>query len=79
LPINRSKPVNGKPKVEKIRYGDLRKHEHSYLYYATGGPREPEQIICGDSSITVGGELYAALKRLRKPEEDRVMWIGTCK
>lgn len=35
----RSKPIIGKPKVLKIKWKDLPHHEHSYLYYMTGGLR----------------------------------------
>ena len=64
----------GKP--QKIKWGDLRNHEHSWMYYQRGGLRAPEQIKCNGVSITIGGELYSALKRLRKTETARVMWIG---
>lgn len=73
--ITKDKPFNGRPKVEKVKWKDFPRHEHSYMYYQQGGPRLPEQITCNEVPITIGGELCSALKRLRKPDADRVLWI----
>lgn len=71
-------PGNVRPQqVERVKWKDLRTHSQSYLYYEAGGERLPEDIRCSDHKITIGGELHSALKRLRKTDVDRIMWIGT--
>ena len=45
------------------------------LYYQAGGSHHRQAIICDGVEVLVGGELYAALKRLRDKDNPRVMWV----
>jgi hypothetical protein len=43
--INRANPTNVMPKVERVKWKDLPRHEHSYTYYMIGGPRGNYYIV----------------------------------
>jgi hypothetical protein len=58
------------------KFKELANHPHyQQLYYQTGGPRPPGQITCDDVELTIGGELYAALSRLRKTDQSLRIWV----
>lgn len=63
-------------KLEKLRFGDLKKHDdYIDLYFAAGGLRDPGQITCDGLHMPIGGELQSALRRLRLLDRPRVLWI----
>lgn len=45
------------------------------LYYQAGGTHHPQAVICDSMKLLVGGELFAALKRLRYGDRSRVLWV----
>ena len=63
-------------KSEKMRFGDLQDcWVYKTLYYAIGGHYRPGIMVCDGVEITLGGELYMALKRLRFADSSRVLWV----
>jgi Heterokaryon incompatibility protein (HET) len=44
------------------------------LSYVWGDPSNPVTIQCGDGTLRIGRSLHAALQRLRRSEESRVIW-----
>jgi Heterokaryon incompatibility protein (HET) len=62
--------------VRKVRFCDLVDYpDYENTYYASGGPRKPGRITIDEVEVDVGGELYAALKRLRSGEEPLALWV----
>ena len=45
------------------------------MYHGAGGYYRPGIMICDVIEITIGGELYMALKRLRFADSKRVLWV----
>lgn len=45
------------------------------LFYQAGGTQHRQAVICDGTEVLIGGELYAALKRLRYEDKPRVLWI----
>ena len=61
---------------EKMRFGDLAdREEYINLYHRVGGYYRPGIVVCDGIEITIGGELYMALKRLRFANSKRVLWV----
>jgi hypothetical protein len=49
--------------------------EYEALSYEWGEPVGTHPIYCGDKILKVTSNLLAALKRIRRPQEARLMWI----
>lgn len=69
-------PIGAKTESRTLHFQDLI-HNPLYenLYYQSGGSRAPGSITCNGVDMTVGGELYSALRRLRKEDEDLRIWV----
>lgn len=67
-----SKPATS----EKIKFSELRYHPHAWhMYYSQGGSYPPKVILCDNHHVEIGGELFVALKHLRREEGARVLWV----
>jgi hypothetical protein len=49
--------------------------KYEALSYVWDQLPETKHIICNDTPFPVTGNLHAALRRLRRPNESRVLWI----
>ncbi|KAE9367241.1 HET-domain-containing protein, partial [Stipitochalara longipes BDJ] len=49
--------------------------KYEALSYVWGQSTEQKQIMCNGTPFPVTGNLRAALRRLRRPDESRVLWI----
>ena len=45
------------------------------VYYQSGGSHHQQAILCDGIEVFIGGELHAALKRLRYEDQPRVLWV----
>lgn len=76
LAVDASKLYKKPDKVEKLKFGDLRYHPKAwYTYYQQGGIYPSKVIECGSGKVEIGGELFVALKALREPTNDRLIWV----
>lgn len=69
-------PTGEKTETRTVHFQDLI-HNPLYenLYYQSGGSRLPGTIRCDGVEMTIGGELYSALRRLRKEDEELRIWV----
>jgi Heterokaryon incompatibility protein (HET) len=69
-------PTGEKTESRTLQFQNLM-HNPLYenLYYQTGGTRPPGTITCDGVEMAIGGELYCALKRLRKEDELLRIWV----
>lgn len=53
--------------------------KYEALSYAWGKPSKPRRVVCDGKSIPVAENLFIALRNLRGPEKERIIWIdGLC-
>jgi hypothetical protein len=69
-------PTGEKTEAQTLQFQDLM-HNPLYenLYYQNGGIRPSGTITCDGVEVTIGGELYSALRRLRSEDEDLRIWV----
>ncbi|KAF8860223.1 hypothetical protein BDZ45DRAFT_649084 [Acephala macrosclerotiorum] len=69
-------PTGKNTEARTLQFKDL-VHNPLYenLYYQNGGSRPPGTITCDGVEMTIGGELYSALRRLRKEDEVLRIWV----
>ncbi|KAN0114550.1 Heterokaryon incompatibility protein (HET) domain containing protein [Hyaloscypha variabilis] len=69
-------PTGSNTHTTTLQFQDLR-HNHFYEnhYYQIGGLRPPGTITCNGVAVTIGGELFSALRRLRKKDEEFRIWV----
>ncbi|KAJ4349358.1 uncharacterized protein N0V89_007972 [Didymosphaeria variabile] len=61
--------------MRPVAVKDLLGTESEYIYIRFGGPLPSGKIVCNDSELTVGGELFRALRYIRDDETPRRIWI----
>jgi hypothetical protein len=62
-----------KPRLVQVR--DLLGDNWEFLYVKYGGALPDGKIVCDGVEMTVGGELFRALRHLREPTEPLRLWI----
>lgn len=69
-------PTGEKTEARTLAFQDLL-HNPLYerLYYQQGGARPPGTITCDGVEVSIGGELYSALKRLRSEDREWRIWV----
>ena len=69
-------PTGEKSDARTVPFRELVHYPHyKHLYYMLGGRALPGTIVCDGLKLSVGGELYNALKRLRKKEKVLRIWV----
>jgi hypothetical protein len=53
----------------------LRDEDNGYLYIKFGGPLPGGTIVCDQSELAIGGELFRALQNIRDTETPLRIWI----